>query len=90
MIYVFEIEKYEDPFNILKLSIGKREEISRDIISSINNWGFSELWIHRSDHRWLCRFIIDDEAYIKCERSNHYIKSLLRIIKIDQIQNGIS
>lgn len=101
MIQVLEVDE-NHPDLILKISERNKEEISRDIIKELELIGFSKICINGTNK--LSRILIDEYSFRqaglkKPEIGNWsrsylgergFITSLIRLLKIYKIENGIS
>jgi hypothetical protein len=101
MIHVLEVDE-NHPDLILKILNRNKEEISPDFLKELELIGYSKICINETSKKY--RILIDEESFLqaglkkpemgKWSRSYlgelSYITSLIRLLKIYKIENGIS
>lgn len=92
MIHVLEVDE-NNPYEILKVSHRDRNDISPDILKELDITGFSKIRINNKLSKILLyENSIKQIGYLSTSYQNElvYIKSLMRLLKIYKIENGIS
>jgi hypothetical protein len=90
MIYSFEINE-SLPYDLGSIRIRDPDLISKDLLHNIEIYGYTKLWINKQT--WRMRILVSPEHFIKKVQSgikDDYMQKILRIVKLNIIENGIS
>ena len=90
MIYSFEINE-SLPYDLESIRILDPDLISEDLLHNIEVYGYSRFWIKEQTGRM--RILLSPKHFIRKVQSgikDDYMQKILRIVKLNIIENGIS